>query len=210
MFLRTSLKVMITSICIFSATKLALAEDIYQEPLQKASSNPEILGKVDGKIEGRLESEIVNLAEISEDVTILQPQPELLAEAEKSSPTVQEPKAEASMPETASSQSTHPDLEVTEFVLTTKVEGREPTAIVENFGKENGMAYAFARIHVKNHAQVTFVWFRDGKEQSRFTTNVHVAKRWRTYASTKLRPGTWKVQLLSNNEVLIERPFMVD
>ena len=210
MFLRTSLKVIITSICIFSATKLALADDISQQPLQKESSNPEILGKMDGMTEDRLESEIVNLAEISEDVTILQPEPELVPEAKKSPAIAHEEKAEASMPQTASSQSTHPDLEVTEFVLTTKVEGREPTTIVENFGKENGMAYAFARIHARNHAQVTFVWFRDGKEQSRFTTNVHVAKKWRTYASTKLRPGNWKVQLLSNNEVLIERPFMVD
>ena len=177
MLLRTFLKMMLTSICIFSATELVVAGDVHQESPQKKSSNPEILEKSDGAIPA----------------------------------IAHEEKAKASMPETASSQSTHPDLEVIEFVLTTKVEGREPIAIVENFSKENGMAYAFARIHAKSHAQVTFVWFRDGKEQSRFTTNVHAAKRWRTYASIKLRPGNWKVQLLSpNNEVLVERPFTVD
>ena len=102
-------------------------------------------------------------------------------------------------------------LEILEFVLSNKVEGPEPQDNVESFSHENGsgMAYAFARLNVPTHAQVTFIWFKDGKEYNRFTTNVAAAKKWRTYSSTKLRSGNWKVQLVSNGQVLAERAFMV-
>jgi hypothetical protein len=101
------------------------------------------------------------------------------------------------------------DVQVIEFVLANKVEGRQPSEIVENFSKENGKGFAFAQLSASKHTQVTFVWIREGKEHSRFTTNVHASKKWRTYSSTKLRPGNWKVQLLAGDQILAERTFTV-
>lgn len=101
-------------------------------------------------------------------------------------------------------------VQVIDFVLTNKIEGREPKDMVEKFTHENAQGFAFARLSADKHAQITFIWLKDGREQSRFTTHVHASKRWRTYASTKLRPGNWKVQLLADNAVLAEREFIVE
>ena len=109
----------------------------------------------------------------------------------------------------ASLQTANADIKVLEFVLANKVEGREPKEIVENFNRENNKGFAFARLSAEKHAQVTFVWFKEGKEYSRFTTNVHASKKWRTYSSAKLRPGNWKVQLISGEQVLAEHTFVV-
>ncbi len=101
------------------------------------------------------------------------------------------------------------DVKVIEFVLANKVEGREPKEVVETFNQENGKGFAFAQLSAEKHSQVAFVWFKEGREHSRFTTNVHASKRWRTYSSTKLRPGNWKVQLMAGDQVLAERTFTV-
>jgi hypothetical protein len=103
----------------------------------------------------------------------------------------------------------HADIKVIEFVLTNKVEGRQPKDVVENFNSENGKGFAFAQLSTAKPAQVTFIWSKEGKEHSRFTTHVHAAKRWRTYSSAKLRPGHWKVQLVVGDQVLAERAFTV-
>jgi len=104
-----------------------------------------------------------------------------------------------------------PDIKVLEFVLTDKVEGREPHAAVETFNREQekGMAYAFARLSTKKNTQVTFVWLREGREHMRFTTNVQPAKKWRTYSSVQLRPGNWQVQLKAGTAILAEQTFVV-
>ncbi len=101
-------------------------------------------------------------------------------------------------------------INVLEFVLTNKIAGREPQDNVESFNQQaNDKAYAFARLSAEKHAQVTFLWLHDGKEQTRFNTNVHASKKWRTFSAVKLHSGNWKVQLISNNEVLVEKSFIV-
>jgi hypothetical protein len=112
-------------------------------------------------------------------------------------------------PEIASLTKTNPHLHVIEFVLTDKVEGREPKAVVESFKQEDGRAFAFARLSTQKQSQITFIWSREGREQNLFTTNVAASQKFRTFASTKLRPGHWKVQLVSGTEVLAEREFEV-
>lgn len=100
-------------------------------------------------------------------------------------------------------------VEVVEFVLTNKVEGREPQKILESFQHRDGKAYAFARLNAKEHAQVTFVWLYEGKEHARFTSNVQTSKRWRTFSSVQLKPGKWTAQLVSKGQVIAERDFVV-
>lgn len=102
------------------------------------------------------------------------------------------------------------DLNVIEFVLASNIEAREPKEIVENYSKVNDKAYIFARLSAKKHSQIMFVWTLEGVEKNRFTTQVHAAKHWRTFASTRIRPGNWKVQLMAGNEVLAEREFKVE
>lgn len=99
---------------------------------------------------------------------------------------------------------------VMQFVLTDKVEGREPQTILEKFNRNDGKAYAFARLNAKKHTQVTFIWLFEGKERARFTSNVHASKRWRTYSSVRLKPGKWAVRLVAKGEVLAERDFTVE
>lgn len=106
------------------------------------------------------------------------------------------------------SQGASVDLEVLEFVLASKIENREPQGITESFANADDRAYAFARLNAKTQGKVTFVWYRNDSEYTRFTTDIQAAKKWRTYASVKLRPGTWKVQLLNeDNSLLAEKTF---
>ncbi len=113
-----------------------------------------------------------------------------------------------SKPAPKENQAESADLEVLEFVLASKIENREPQGITDSFANVDDRAYAFARLNVKTQGKVTFVWFRNDSEYTRFTTDVQTAKKWRTYASVKLRPGTWKVQLLNeDNSVLAEKTF---
>lgn len=107
-------------------------------------------------------------------------------------------------------QQESPDLEVLEFVLASNIDAREPKEIVEVFGKEVEKGFAFARLNVKKPGEVTFLWYRNDKLVTRFSTQVHASKKWRTYSSVKMRPGQWKVQLLQNDKVLAEKSFNLE
>lgn len=116
----------------------------------------------------------------------------------------------AAIPKEAVSELAKSDLEVVEFVLADQIAAREPKNIVENFNKENQRGYAFARLSSPEVKEVTFIWFREGKEHSRYKTTVQAAKKWRTFSSVKLRPGHWKVQLVSNDAILAEKAFTLE
>lgn len=111
---------------------------------------------------------------------------------------------------TAENNNENSNFEILEFVLASKIESREPKEIVENYPAASNNAYAFARLRAKQQAPITFVWIYEGKERARFTTQVQATQKWRTFATTKIRPGNWKVQLLSENKVLAERAFVVE
>ena len=103
----------------------------------------------------------------------------------------------------------HPDLQVLEFVLADNIEGREPKSIVENFNQQNQKGFAFARLSCLKQSTVTFVWLRNGKEQTRFTTTVHTSKKWRTFASSRLKKGEWVVRLLADDKIIAEKSFTI-
>lgn len=108
------------------------------------------------------------------------------------------------------SQENQASLEVLEFVLASKVEGREPQEIVDNFTTQD-RAFAFARLNVKDPGDVTFVWYRNGHEYTRFKSPVQASKKWRTFSSVTLRPGDWKVELVADNgAVLSEKSFKIE
>ena len=103
------------------------------------------------------------------------------------------------------------DLQVVDFVLTNQVVNREPKEALENFAAGTERGVAFVRLKAKADTDVTFVWYRNDKEYTRYKTEVHPGKQWRTFSSVKLRPGDWKVQLLGENkEVLAEKTFSVE
>lgn len=112
-------------------------------------------------------------------------------------------------PEVAEKQASM-DLEVVDFVLAGKVEAREPQGVVEAFGKENEYGFAFARLHAKAATEVTFVWYRNDKQVASFKQPIQASKKWRTYSSVKLRPGQWKVQLLTEDKVMAEKTFTIE
>lgn len=101
-------------------------------------------------------------------------------------------------------------LDVLEFVLTNHIEGREPKDIVESFNKELDRGFAFARLNVKTPTDVTFLWYRNDKLVTRFSTEVQASEKWRTFSSVKLRPGQWKVQLMAKEKILAEKTFSLE
>lgn len=104
-------------------------------------------------------------------------------------------------------------VKVLEFVLAHQIQEREPKEILENFtlsGAQGQTLYAYARLSAKKPTQISFVWFKEGKEYFHFKANVQPSQRWRTYSSITLKPGDWKVQLVSeSHEVLAEHTFTV-
>jgi hypothetical protein len=163
-----------------------------------------------------LGTKLESINEELEQASQLEAKAEIKTESESQKPmnsavvAPSKPAETAAIPKEAVSELAKSDLEVVEFVLAQQIDAREPKNIVENFNKENQRGYAFARLSSPEIKDVTFIWFREGKEYSRYKTTVQAAKKWRTFSSVKLRPGHWKVQLVSNDAVLAEKAFTLE
>lgn len=100
---------------------------------------------------------------------------------------------------------------VRDFVLSHGIEGREPVGAAGPFRVEDGRAYAFARIRNSGApTTVKFVWHYDGKPHAEIAMNIGQSPGWRTWSSARLRPGSWRVELVdSSGAVLKEAAFNV-
>ena len=87
--------------------------------------------------------------------------------------------------------------------------GVDPT---ETFVAATDQAYAHVKVrNAGPRASVAFVWRYDDALISRFETEIGTSARWRTWSSSALQPGPWKVQLVSaDGQILGERPFIVE
>lgn len=104
-----------------------------------------------------------------------------------------------------------PPMTLVDFVLTRAIVDREPVGDVETFAAADGQAFAFARIENPGpSAKVYFVWYRGDQVQANVGLEVKTSARWRTWSAATLKPGSWRVQVLSpDREVLGERLFVV-
>lgn len=110
----------------------------------------------------------------------------------------------------ASASDTSTDMQVLDFILTNKIESREPGETLEAFTKDHERGFAFARLSSKTNGDVTFVWYRNDHEYAKQTMTIQASKKWRTFSSVKLRPGLWKVQLKHNDQILAEKTFTLE
>ena len=101
------------------------------------------------------------------------------------------------------------DIEVLELSLTKQIANREPGDRLENFSLSDTKAYVFARLNIQAAGEIIFIWSRDGQECHRSVLAVQQAQSWRTHSWVSLKPGQWKVQLISNNKLLAEKVFGV-
>lgn len=100
---------------------------------------------------------------------------------------------------------------VRDFILTNGIVNREPVGSLESFDVANGKAIVFARI--KNDGPTTdmhFVWYLNDIERARKSLNVGTSSGWRTWSSSAVRPGNWRVDLIDGNgNVLAQKAFAV-
>ena len=99
-----------------------------------------------------------------------------------------------------------------DLVLTRAIVDREPVDEADSFAVADGQAFAFARIENPGPtAKVYFVWYRGDRVQANVGLDVKTSARWRTWSAATLKPGSWRVQVLSpDGDVLGERRFVVE
>ena len=100
---------------------------------------------------------------------------------------------------------------VRDFVLTRDIAGREPIDNIRTYGPADGDAIAFARLDNGGaRTTVTFRWYFGGQEHAEVQMPVGNSPGWRTWSSANLRPGSWRVELVdANGIVLTEARFWV-
>lgn len=100
---------------------------------------------------------------------------------------------------------------VRDFVLTNGIVNREPAGSMESFDVANDKAFVFARI--KNDgsaANMAFIWYLNDIERARKSLSVGTSSGWRTWSSSAVRPGNWRVDLVdANGAVLAQITFDV-
>jgi len=85
-------------------------------------------------------------------------------------------------------------VKVVKLTLTTAIKDRKPADEAASFSASFPV-YAWARFTVTNPpGTVKFVWSNDGKKVSEWSTDIK-AEQWRTWASKKVWPGAWKVEI---------------
>ena len=107
-------------------------------------------------------------------------------------------------------QNTGSSLEIKRLVLCKKVENREPVDIVENFTMADQKACCFMAVANSGEEQtLVFRWLFQDEEYFRLETRIGTSTNWRTSSMVTLRAGSWKVEILQNEQVLQEIAFTV-
>ncbi len=103
------------------------------------------------------------------------------------------------------------EMAVSELVLTSGVADREPVDKVASFKAEDNKAFIFARIkNTDVPTKVNFVWYMDNVERARVAMTVGTSGRWRTWSSSNIGTGNWRVDLVDQSgNVLAQKTFTV-
>ena len=101
-------------------------------------------------------------------------------------------------------------LVIRDFVLSQGIDEREPVDITYSFLPSGKRAYAFLRINnLGAPTNVSFVWYYEDRVHATVELEIGTSPGWRTWSSTNLRPGQWRVQLLAHDGlVLAEHSFV--
>jgi hypothetical protein len=127
------------------------------------------------------------------------------------------PKPEAGKPEGAPPEAAakeKPPFTIARAVIATGVENLEPAGATETFPPTTEKVYCFIEAtEVSKDTEVTFVWYHDATELSKFSLPLKEGPRWRTYADKTLygMKGDWKVEIQdSAGNVVKELGFKVE
>jgi hypothetical protein len=103
------------------------------------------------------------------------------------------------------------EMAVSEVVLTSGVTDREPVDNVAAFKIEDGKAFVFARLkNTDAPTKVNFIWYLDDVERARVAMKIGTSERWRTWSSSNIGPGNWRVDLVDESgTVLAQQSFTV-
>lgn len=141
------------------------------------------------------------------------PGPERLAETDSLAKT-DTPEGRAPEPSPAASErlAQAPRMALIDFVLTRDIVDREPVDDLDSFSVADGRAFAFVRI--KNSgppAKISFVWSYGDAVRATVDLDIQTSARWRTWSAITLLPGSWRVEVVSANQVVLgERVFVVE
>lgn len=103
------------------------------------------------------------------------------------------------------------EMAVSEIVLTSGITDREPVDKVTAFKADDTKAFVFARIKNSDApAKVNFVWYLDNVERARVAMKIGTSERWRTWSSSNIGPGNWRVDMVDEaGTVLAKQTFSV-
>ena len=94
-----------------------------------------------------------------------------------------------------------PPVEVTQAVVATDVQDREPMGVDTTFVADVGTVYFYTVFEGDfGEMQVEHVWMRDGEEIARVPLTVR-GPRWRTWSSKEILPtwtGSWTVMVVDS------------
>ena len=100
-------------------------------------------------------------------------------------------------------------VKIEKLVVATGVENREATGAAASFGADVGLVYCWTKLSVDTPpAKIKYVWSMGGQKVSEYDMEIKAAGRW--WASKKVTPGSWKVEVLSESgEALGSAEFTV-
>ena len=100
---------------------------------------------------------------------------------------------------------------VLDLVLARDVVDRNPVGKTAAFSSGDAQAFAFARLRNDGPSvRVSFVWYQGDAVISEFETKVDTSASWRTWSKVKIRPGRWRVELVTEGgQVLGDAVFSV-
>jgi len=98
-------------------------------------------------------------------------------------------------------------VEITETVICTGIQDREPVEPGETFSNDIGKLFCFTRTSAVAKTTIQHVWYLEGEKRAEVTLNIGASPSWRTSSSKIIRPidtGIWRVNVLGPDGELLD------
>ena len=95
---------------------------------------------------------------------------------------------------------------VTEMVIATAIEDREPVAPGTLFSKDAERLVCHSRMASEVPTTITHVWYRNGEQMASIPLHIGAAASWRTWSSKAMPPSmaaSWRVDIVAEDGTLL-------
>ena len=95
---------------------------------------------------------------------------------------------------------------VTEMVIATAIEAREPVAPGTLFSKDAERLVCHSRMASEVPTTITHVWYRNGEQMASIPLHIGAAASWRTWSSKAMFPAmaaSWRVDIVAEDGTLL-------